>query len=308
MKKTLLITVFVLTFAGLYAQQEAMYTHYMFNTLAVNPAYAGSRNALTFTGLHRSQWVGFEGAPTTQTFTVHTPIYAQNAGLGFSVINDKNGFVNTASIYLDAAYRIRVAKRSWLSFGLKGGFNMRNANLTSVTLDNPADPDFQNDLTSAFLPNFGAGIYYYTPKFYAGLSSPKVLENNFDANTVSNLSKEQRHFFLIAGYLAKLNQSWKLKPTTFLKVTPNAPAELDLSAQLIYNDRVWVGGMFRTGDAAGVLLGMFLSRQLSVGYSFDWSYSNKTFVNHYGSHEVVVRYDLGFCDGKKRSVVSPRYF
>ena len=309
MKKFILIIgISVLSIASK-AQQDAMFTHYMFNTLAVNPAYAGSRDALTFTGLHRTQWAGFEGAPLTQTLTMHTPIPLKNAGVGLSILNDKIGPTNTTSLYADFSYTIKINNRANLAFGLKGGVNLMKGDFTSLELTDPNDPSFASNNRSAALPNFGFGLYFHTDKYYIGVSVPKLLENDFKDNTVSgstDLAGEVRHYFLIAGTVFNLNERFKLKPTTYVKVTPAAPIEADLTTTVIYNDKFSLGAMFRTGDALGILLGINITKVLTVGYSFDWSYNNSTFKYNQGSHEIMLRYDLIFNNEKK--IYSPRYF
>ena len=311
MKKILLIIVILITGISVSGQQDAMYTHYMFNTLAINPAYAGSRNALTATGLYRSQWVGLDGAPTTQTFTLHSPLFNDKIGLGLSVLNDKIGPINTTAIYADFAYKLKLNEKAKLSFGLKGGINLMQGNINSINVDQSNDNAFSNNIESDLLPNFGFGVYYYTNKWYVGLSTPKLLENNYGNNTSvggTNLTSEQRHYFLIAGSVFDLNTqgSIKLKPTTFVKVTNGAPIEADLTAMIILQDKFELGAMFRTGDALGLLLGYNFSKQLRFGYSFDWSFGNKTFTYNNGSHEVMLRYDLIFKEEAK--ITSPRYF
>lgn len=291
------------------AQQDAMFTHYMYNTLAVNPGYAGSRDALTVTGLHRSQWVSFEGAPITQTVTLHSPMLNNKMGIGLSVVNDKIGPTKNTAAYLDLAYAIRVSEKGKLAFGLKGGINFMQANLNTLELDQQNDAAFQENVTSKMLPNFGFGIYYYLPKFYVGVSAPKLLENNFKTNSSTgsvNLVNEQRHYFLIAGTVFKLSNAVELKPTTFVKVTNGAPIEGDITASFIFNKKLLVGGMFRTGDAAGILIGYNFTEQFHAGYSFDWSYGLKTFKYNQGSHEIMLSYDFIYKD--KQKVRSPRYF
>jgi type IX secretion system PorP/SprF family membrane protein len=309
MKKLLIISFFTLSALFSNAQQDAMFTHYMFNTLAVNPAYAGTRDALTVTALHRSQWVGFPGAPITQTITMHTPFLTKNIGLGLSIINDKIGPTNTTSMYVDFAYKIVFGTKGNLSFGLKGGMNVRNEGLSNLDLNTVNDPVFLNDLSSKLLPNFGFGMYYYNDKFYAGLSIPKLLENDYISNSTSgttNLASEKRHYFLIAGYVFKLSESLDLKPTCFLKVTTGAPVEGDITASFIFNKKYWLGAMFRTGDATGILAGMNITDQFALGYSFDWSYTNTSMRYNGGSHELVLRYDFVFHNEQK--IRSPRYF
>jgi type IX secretion system PorP/SprF family membrane protein len=307
--KISLVVLLTLGSLSLKAQQDAMFTHYMYNTLGVNPAYAGSRDALTVTGLHRSQWVSFDGAPVTQTVTLHAPMLKNKMGIGLSVINDKIGPTKSTSAYLDLAYAIKVSERGKLAFGLKGGINFFNANLTNLALDQQNDASFQSNVNSKLLPNFGFGIYYYLPKFYVGLSTPKLLENNFETNTSigsASLINEQRHYFLIAGTVFNLSQNVELKPTTFVKVTNAAPIEADLTASFIFNKKFLLGAMFRTGDALGALVGYNITDQFHIGYSFDWSYGNKTFKYNNGSHEILLTYDFIFKD--KEKIRSPRYF
>jgi len=309
MKKIVILTSIFFLALGAKAQQDAMFTHYMFNTLAVNPAYAGSRDALTITGLHRSQWVSFPGAPVTQTLTLHTPLAYENTGVGLSFVNDKIGPVNKTSFYADFSYKIKVTEKASLAFGLKGGLNLMNNNLSELNLDDAADPAFAANIQSKLLPNFGFGMYYYTDRYYVGLSVPKLLENDFVANTTSggtNLTSEHRHYFFIAGSVFDLSENIKLKPTVFLKVNNGAPVEGDVTASFIFNDKFSIGGMFRTGDAVGILAGINITDQFTLGYSFDWSFTNTTMVYNGGSHEIMLRYDFIYKNEEK--IRSPRYF
>lgn len=292
------------------AQQIPMFTHYMYNTLSVNPAYAGSRDALTITALHRSQWVNFSGAPVTQTLTMHAPLRSEHLGVGLSVSNDKIGPTNNTSIFADFAYIMQVSKKGRFALGLSGGANIFQAKLSSLQLDQQADPVFQNDISNRTTPNFGFGAYYYLPRFYAGVSVPNLLENNYSeiqqADGSFLIGKEQRHYFLIAGAVINMGDNLAFKPTTLLKVTGAAPAQADVTASFLIVKRLLVGVMFRTGDAAGALVGVDITEQLHLGYSYDWSYGVKTFENNQGSHELVLRYDFIFSD--KRQIHSPRYF
>ena len=200
MKKIILFFALNIFSLGLFAQQDAMFTHYMFNTLAVNPAYAGSRDAFTVTGLHRSQWVGFEGAPVTQTLTMHTPIPLKNAGVGLSFVNDKVGPTNMTSFYVDFSYKIKLGSKANLAFGMKGGVNLLKGDLTSLSLTSPNDPTYISNEQSDVLPNFGFGLYYFTDKYYIGASIPKLLENDFKNNSVAgstDLGGEEKHYFFI---------------------------------------------------------------------------------------------------------------
>lgn len=288
------------------AQQDAMFTHYMFNTLAVNPAYAGSRDALTITGLHRSMWVGFDGAPTTQTVTLHSPIFNDKMGIGFSMVNDKIGPANSTDLSLDLSYALQLNEKYKLAFGLKSTMGINSVSLTSLELDDASDPAFAEDLANQLTGNVGAGLYLHSDNFYTGLSVPGLIQGNLYNSDVLTPGKYQHHFFYIIGGVIKLSESVKFKPTSLVKVTPQSPIEGDLTASFLFNDKFWAGGMFRTGDALGILLGYYVTPQLAVGYSFDWSYANTTFEYNNGSHELMIRYD--FIYHKQKQIISPRYF
>jgi type IX secretion system PorP/SprF family membrane protein len=309
MKKISIFALIVILSKTISAQQDAMFTHYMYNTLGVNPAYAGSREALTLTALHRSQWLGFPGAPVTQTFTAHTPVKSDKIGLGLSVINDKIGPMQTASVYADFAYHLKLNSKSKLSLGVKAGGNLFNATLADLQVTQSNDVAFASNLQSRFLPNFGFGAYYYTQRFYAGLSIPKLLENRFETNQISgsaNLFWEKRHYFVIAGTMIDINETFQFKPTALVKITNGSPAQADLTAQFVYNKKFALGAMYRTNSAVGALLGFFLGEQLYGGYSFDWSTVNKTGRYNSGTHEIMLRYDFIYRD--KAKIKSPRYF
>lgn len=292
-----------------YGQQAPMYTHYMYNTLTVNPAYAGSRDALSVTALHRSQWVDFTGAPMTQTLTLHGPLQFQPIGLGLSVSNDKIGPTNNTSAFANVAYMMKINDKSKLSFGLSGGINIFQARLSSLQLDQQSDPTFQN-VNNRVTPNFGFGMYYSRERFYAGVSAPNLIENSYSsvkqADGSESIGKEHRHYFLIAGAVFRLADNLDFKPTTLLKVTAAAPAQMDVTASFIIMQRLLLGAMFRTGDAVGALVGFDLTNQLHIGYSFDWSYGMRTFKYNNGSHEIMLRYD--FMGTGKKQIHSPKPF
>lgn len=294
----------------MYAQQAPMFTHYMDNTLSINPAYAGSRDALTVTALHRSQWVSFKGAPMTQTLTVHSPIHKKNIGLGLSISNDRIGPINNTSLFGSFAYRLKLNSKSKLALGISGGLNILQGNLTELQLNNQSDPTFQKDINNLITPNIGVGAYYSQEKFYVGLSIPNLLENTYLATDQSNgtqlIAKEQRHYFLIAGTMIRLSKSLSLKPTTMIKMTPTSPIQSDLTASFIIKEQFLIGAMVRSNDAVGVLAGINITKQFHLGYSFDWSCGLRSFVYNDGSHEVMLRYD--FINTKEKQIHTPRNF
>ncbi len=308
--KIVLIMVLTSWSSGLYAQQIPMYTHYMFNTLVVNPAYAGSRDALTITALHRSQWVGFKEAPLTQTLTMHAPLRNEHIGLGLSISNDKIGPTNNTSALVDFAYIMQLTAKSKLALGLSGGINVFQANLNTLLIEQQGDPVFQNNIDNRVSPNFGFGAYYSRERFYAGISVPYLLENNYSEITQINggtlVAKEQRHYFFIAGTLINISDNFAFKPTTLVKITNAAPVQADFTASFIIMKKLMVGVMLRTGDAVGGLIGLDITDQLHFGYSFDWSYGLETAKYNNGSHELVLRYDFIF--PSKKQIHSPRNF
>ena len=306
LNKIILVTTLSIWSLTNYAQQNPMYTHYMYNTLSINPAYAGSRDALTVTALHRSQWVGYKDAPLTQTLTLHTPINNKHIGLGLSVTNDKIGPTNNTTLVADFAYRMQISEKSKLAFGLSAGANIFQADLNSVGLDVDVDPSFQNNIDNRITPNFGFGAYYSRERMYVGISTPNLVQSTYTETGSDLLGKEQRHYFLIAGTVLKLSENLALKPTALVKLTYAAPVQADFTASFIIMQRLLLGAMVRTGDAVGVLVGFDITNQLHFGYSYDWSYGLKTPTYNQGSHELVLRYDFIF--SSKKQIHSPRYF
>jgi type IX secretion system PorP/SprF family membrane protein len=308
----IILSVLALTFTcfTVKAQQIPMYTHYMYNTLMINPAYAGSRDALTVTALHRSQWVDFTGSPLTQTITMHTPLKNEHIGIGLSVLNDKIGPTNNTSVLADFAYILQLTQKSKLSFGLSAGVNIFQAKLNSLNIDEGSDPVFLTNISNKTTPNFGFGAYYSREHFYAGISVPYLLQNSYSEITETNgnvlISKEQRHYFFIAGALFDISENLSFKPTMLIKATAAAPLQADVTASFILMKRLLIGAMFRTGDAFGGLIGLDITSQFHVGYSFDWSYGLSTAKYNQGSHELILRYDFN-CFNKKQ-IHSPRNF
>lgn len=302
----------VLTFlcvSNSFAQQEATFTNYLYNELAINPAVAGNRDGLFVSLLHRSQWVGFPGAPTTQSLNAHSSVYGDAVNLGITLINDKTGIVHDRSVFLDYAYRFYLSEKSQLSLGLKVGFRSMSADLTDLTLAQAGDAAFAKDIATDIYPNFGFGLYFTSQRFFAGFSIPRLVENS-DILALSNgnklFSKEYRHYYLNLGANFDLNESFQLKPSVFAKATKGNPFQVDLTANVVYQEKFLVGLMYRTGDALGILAGIYISPRFYVGYSFDWSFLNSTPKYNYGSHELVLQYE--FLPFNKNKIRSPRYF
>lgn len=290
------------------AQHEPMFTQYMFQETFINPAYAGSHDGLAANALYRNQWTGLSGSPKTETFSIHGPVKSRKIGLGLAVLNESIGVSKQLVLNVDFAYRI-VMPRSVLAFGLQGGFVNDEENYTRVETNTPGDLQFSQDVRKYFLPNAGFGIYYNTKKFYAGLSIPRLLENKIDASrpeaVVRNIGNPSIwHYYLSTGYVFKLNDYIKYKPSLMIKMVQNAPLEADANMNFLFNEVLWLGASYRTGDAVSGIIGVQISKQLCIRYSYDYTTSALQNYNN-GSHEVSIAYEFG---SKAHKIVSPRYF
>ncbi len=291
------------------AQQQVMFTQYMFNGLAINPAYAGSADALSITALTRHQWVGLDGAPSTQTLSAHTPIKKDNIALGLLFLRDRIGVTDQNALFGSYAYKIRFKKnrRNSLSFGLSFGLSSYKTRHSDVNTGSGSgnDPGFQGDDINSWMPNVGAGMFYSTDRFYLGVSSPFLL-NNFisDVNNADGSAEQIRHFFVMTGYVFDLNRSLKLKPNILMKSVVGAPIEFDVNANLLINDVLWVGASWRSFASVDFLLEIQLNSKLRFGYAYDIPTTDLSRVSM-GSHEIMLNYVLSF---SKSRVVTPRYF
>lgn len=289
------------------AQQDPLYTQYMFNTLAYNPAYAGTRDMVSLMALSRHQWVGFEGAPSTQTITGHTPV-GKNIGLGLTLIHDKVKPTSQTGLYFDYAYRIKISEKSKLSFGLKGGFNYFQLDMSKLHTVTPEDdPTLNVGSTSKYLPNFGFGIFFYADRYFVGFSAPKLLENKLldsDNEILGQSGSEVRHYFITGGYVFNLSDEIKFKPTFMSQLTEAAPMSLDLNANFLFKEKLWIGALYRLNNSFGAIVQYQFTPQFKVGYGFDMTTNALSNYNS-GTHEIMISYELNFT---KEQVENPRYF
>lgn len=284
------------------AQQDAMYSQYMFNTLAINPAYAGSRNVASATALFRNQWTGIDGAPKTGTFSLDAPIANKKLGVGIQLFTDRLGIQQTNGATLSASYRIRMDRGS-LSFGIQSAFSQYRANYTEVSLGSSGyDVAFSQNVNK-FLFNVGTGAYYNTDKFYVGLSVLDLIPNKLTDLSVEG-SKQAVHAFLAAGYVFPLSDDFKLKPSFLVKAVKGAPIEGDINAALWIKDVFSIGIQYRTSADIGAMLELQATPQIRLGYAYDRSTTALRNFNS-GSHEIMLRYEFGSNKGK---ILSPRYF
>lgn len=299
------ILLLVLMFTGLvsYAQQEAQFTQYMYNTIVINPAYAGSRGYMSIFGLHRTQWVGLQGAPDTNTFSLNTPIENSNLGVGLSVVNDKIGPTSQNNVSADVSYTIHTSETFKLSFGLKATASVFNLDVSKLNPADQNDPQYK-DLNNVITPNFGAGIYLHSDKTYIGISVPNLVEKRlYDDNSVS-VYKQKATYYLIGGYVFDLSPSVKFKPSILSKMVMGAPFETDFSANFLFNEKFVLGASYRWNGTVSAMAGFNISDKLYLGYGYDMETTKLANYNS-GSHEIFLRFEL--LNNYKR-VISPRFF
>lgn len=302
MKTQLFSFVLVLTSMLNYAQQDAQFTQYMYNTITINPAYAGSRGALSIFALHRTQWVGLDGAPVTNTFSMNTPLNESNLGLGISIVNDKIGPTQENTISADVSYSIHTSETFKLSFGMKATANLFNLDVNKL---NPVDDDPSlHDFNNKFTPNIGAGIYLHSDKAYVGFSVPNFIETNrYNDNEVA-IFKEKINYYLMGGYVFTISNDIQFKPAGLLKIVQGAPLQADISANFMFIEKLTVGIAYRWSAAMSGMIGFQISEGLHIGYGYDLETTNLDRYNS-GSHEVFLRYDL-FKNNTR--MTTPRFF
>jgi type IX secretion system PorP/SprF family membrane protein len=310
MRAKLLVLALLLTGIDMFSQQDSQFTQYMYNTVNINPAYAGSRGVMSIFGLYRNQWVGLDGAPVSSTASLNTPIGNSNVGLGLSVISDKIGPSDETSISADISYSIPTSDTFKLSFGLKGTANLLNIDFTKLNIYDQTDPRFQNNVDNKFSPNIGAGIYLHSNKTYFGLSVPNFLETkHFDesasnSNSASFVAKERMHYYAIAGHVFDLSPSIQFKPAVLAKIVQGAPLQVDISGNFLINEKFTVGAAYRWSAAMSAMVGFQATENWFVGYAYDME-TTKLATYNSGSHEIFLRYELF---NNYDRVVSPRFF
>lgn len=292
------------------AQSEPMFTQYSFNEIFINPAYAGSHDALSLSSLYRRQWIRIDGSPTTKTFTAHTQLLKSRVGLGLTAFQDKIGVTSQTGVFANYAYRLKLRKGT-LALGLLGGYIAYQDNLSDIETNDSDDAEFSSNTPAAYAPNFGFGTYYYTKRFYLGLSAPRLIfnklfinQNNEVVRVTSSFVKEEVHFFLASGFIFDVNPLLKIRPSGMLKVVMNAPVEYDINLAALMLTSVWVGAGYRSGDAWNLMTAMQINEQLRLAYSLDLTFTN---LRHTAgsTHEISLNYVLRY---NKTKITSPRYF
>ena len=298
----------MMSMAG-YSQQDSQFTQYMYNTINVNPAYAGSRETMSIFALHRTQWVGLDGAPVTNTASIHTPINGSNVGLGLSIINDRIGPSDENNIAVDLSYTIQTSYKYKLSFGLKASANLLNIDFTKLNKYDQNDYAFDTNIDNKFSPNIGVGLYLHSDNSYIGLSAPNLLETkHFDryAGTGANshVATEKIHYYLIAGHVFDLNPSVKFKPSLLTKMVAGAPLQVDVSGNFMINEKFVAGIAYRWSAAVSAMAGFQVNDNWFIGYGYDLETTRLSNYNS-GSHEIFLRYELF---SRNSRIVTPRFF
>lgn len=288
------------------AQQDSQFTQYMYNTVNINPAYAGSRNATSIFILNRTQWVGLDGAPVTNTASVNKPIYGTNLGIGLSFINDRIGISDENTISADVSYSINTSENYKLSFGIKVSANILSVDYSRLTLRDPGDIllSEQSNIDKKLSPNFGAGIYFHSDKNYVGLSIPDFLETRHYDDNSRLTPKERMHFYFIAGSVFDLDENVKFKPALLTKVVTGAPLQVDLSANFMVNEKFVLGMAYRWDAAVSAMAGFQIDNSWYIGYGYD-SETTKLANYNSGTHEFFLRFELFSHYGK---ILPPRFF
>lgn len=311
--KVLAIVVLLLSFVkNSKAQYDAMFTQYMFNEMFINPAYAGSKEAMSATLLHRQQWVNFPGRPVTTSFSLHGPLMQNKMGLGLSVLNESIGVLNRNLVYASYAYRLKLDKNSTLAFGLMAGIHNQVSKFSTLKTndDGSVDNQFAQNSPSLLSPNFGSGVYYTNKTFFAGLSVPRMIDDNYRFNANGALeqtlsfSPNKYHYYFTLGNMFTLNSDLKLKAQAMVQAVQNAPIIYNINANLLIKDFVWAGLSYRSGSSASALVGVQINPQFLVCYSYDYGL-NAIQKYSQGSHEIVLNYLFSY---KGKKVVTPRYF
>lgn len=315
------------SFVCLYGQQEAQYSLYFFNPTLINPAYSASANGLKAIVIGRNQWVNFDGAPKTAALSLFGPVSNKNIGLGVNLNYDQLGATRTTSSFFNLSYQIKMKARrkglfkgggmyairksgssrksrrrdfNYLSFGLNAGFDLYQTRFSQLRVENYTDPVYTEgyDYTQ-MLTNVGGGIYYYTKNYYIGLSIPRLSKNQL--NSVGQLATQERHVYLYGGFVKEMENNVDFKPSFVVKTVNNAPPSIDFNLSFLFNERIWLGAMYRYKSATGINAMFIVNQNFKVGYAYDYTLNAiQRFTT--GSHEVMLSYE--FVSKKKIKVTS----
>ncbi|MCC6600122.1 MAG: type IX secretion system membrane protein PorP/SprF [Crocinitomicaceae bacterium] len=306
MKKIVVLLFTIIAGGCAFGQQELMISQYMFNGMVLNPAYAGSHPYWSASLLHRSQWVKFDNAPTTQTFSIDGPIANRKFGMGLTVSNDQLGITKQLEVGVNFAAKVALGSGN-LAAGIRVAGANYTANLSDAVIWDTQDPVYANNIKNELVPKVGLGLYYYQRKWYAGVSVPTVYSS--DDKIIPSTSSASRffenHYYFNAGYVFEVTPTLAIKPSTLIKYQPEAPVEADINCNFLFFKKFWLGAGYRTGDALVAMAEWNITPQLRLGYAYDYTLTD---IANYssGSHEVMLGFDFGKDVNIKTR--SPRYF
>jgi len=295
------------------AQQEAMLTQFALNMMSINPGYAGYREVQSFSFVHRSQWVGYNGAPVTDVLAFDMALKRKELAIGGSIMNDKIGPSSELGLTANFAYRVKTSVNSTLSLGLQayGGTyqaNLEDLDLVSEYVGSAVDPSFDQNPNNVFLPNFGFGAFFHTKNSFIGLSSPKLLKNRLDNETIelirSQDGRSEPTYYLSGGRTLQLDKEYGLQPVFIAKATVGAPLSMGGYLNFLYKDAVKLGIVYYHQEVAGLLAELKLNNRMRLGYSFDLPITGLATYS-YGSHEIAATYELRVF--KQRLVYARRF-
>ena len=309
MKKQTIVIIAILWLVALAttlrAQQETQHSMYFFNPVLLNPAYAGSQEAIQVTGTARDQWTGLKGAPKTQVLSIHSPLKIENIGLGLTVLNDQLGVTKNTGVYADMAYSIKVNKKNnRLDFGLKAGVDFLRQDFSNLRVNDNTDELYTEGFNyRKNLFNVGAGIYYYGKRHYLGVSTPRLVKNKINVN-VDQKALQENHYYAFGGIVIQLNPAINMRPSFIVKYVNNAPLSIEGNLSFLFYDKIWIGAMYRHEAATGLNIMYNVSQNLRIGYAYDYQLTSLQKFSQ-GSHEIMLSYDLR---SKAKGFKSPRYF
>ncbi len=306
LKIVLFSTILFLSKTVTYGQYGPTFTQYIFNEAFINPAYTGSQDALSINASYRNQWVGIDGAPVTGTFVAHAPVFRKKIGVGITVLNESAGVLKTTGGFANFSYRIMMRK-STLAFGLLGGVQSVREDFSKVSTIDGQDQQFQYNSPRVVSPNFGVGVYYYTPKYYAGISVPRLVQTKLSKDSskyVSAVNQRDFSYYIAAGYVFSSNENVIWKPSIMTKLIQGAPIQTDFTLTALLKKVLWVGASYRTNKTLSGIVGIQPTPQFKVTYSYDYTFSDLQKYNS-GSHEIQISYIFSF---NKEKVVTPRLF
>ncbi|MBX2841029.1 MAG: type IX secretion system membrane protein PorP/SprF [Flammeovirgaceae bacterium] len=310
MKRLYFFLILIVITENVFAQQEPVYSQYMFNGLAINPAYAGSHDVNSVTALGRWQWTGLEGAPKTWTFSFHAPIQKvfstekSRMAAGFNLVHDEIGTAKRTFANAAFAYIIPIDKGS-LSFGLKAGLVRAKFDQSGIVGVDPNDPVLRNNFDPTTKPDLGFGVYYYSDRLFLGASIPSGLQEMLVEEDEPTTADIRQHYFLYAGYIIKLSEIFDLKPNVLAKGVKGAPLQFDINANVYWKERIGLGLSYRQFDTMTILSQFFLNQNFMFGYAFEFANFSSLNEVQSGTHEIVLNYRFSF---QKKIILTPRLF